>query len=598
MRPGRPVPARPTVAGVTALIRLGIDFGTSHTVAVLAVGDQPPRPLIFDGSPLLPSAVCVDQTGRLAVGRDALHLAQAHPERFEPYPKRCIDDGVVLLGQDEIAVQRLIGAVIGQVAFEAARVADAPVTEAVVTCPAAWAAARRAVLLAAVAPALPTARLELEPVAAAHRFASVAGGRIPVDAHALVYDLGAGTFDASVLRRTDTGFTVVASGGLADLGGLDVDAAIVSHLGAAVAEPDTTGWSRLLDPTTPTDRRAAGRLWDNVRTGKEMLARTATTTIHIPLIEADVPLGREELDEIVAPLLARTVDSAQAVLAGVGLGFGDLAAVFLTGGATRMPAVATAVHRAVGRPPVTIDQPELAVAEGSLAVPRQQTATPGAALAAADGVGTAAGGRRRLSRRRVVGAVGTGLILIVSAAAGAVGLIARGDGSPAANPSGTADPSLSAVAGEPSASPSPSYPPGVDPCLLGSWQRTGSERTGEFGGRKVVFVGGTGVVLTFDADGRSQAVFSPDPPGVAVADGVRWEESFDGRITSRYFADGSELLYSNSISEGTYKYTRNGRLDNDGPLVAGVSPETYRCTEDRLVQVGPFYTFEHVRVSP
>ncbi|MDG4766739.1 Hsp70 family protein [Solwaraspora sp. WMMD406] len=127
-----------------------------------------------------------------------------------------------------------------------------------------------------------------------------------------------------------------------------MDAAIVSHLGTAIAKRGPADWFRLVDPKTPTDRRAAGRLWENVRAGKEMLARTSTTTIHVPLIEADVPFGREELDQLAAPLLERTVDSARSVLADVELGGGDLAAVFLTGGATRMPAVATVVHRGTG----------------------------------------------------------------------------------------------------------------------------------------------------------------------------------------------------------------------------------------------------------
>ena len=77
---------------------LGVDLGTSHTVAMARWPDGRTRPLLFDGQPLLPSAVYLDTTGRLHVGRDALRLGQAEPGRFEPNPKRQIDHRTVLLG--------------------------------------------------------------------------------------------------------------------------------------------------------------------------------------------------------------------------------------------------------------------------------------------------------------------------------------------------------------------------------------------------------------------------------------------------------------------------------------------------------------------
>src|SRR2546421_12110634 len=108
---------------ITREPRLGVDFGTSNTVAVLAGPDGSTRPLLFDGSELLPSAVCAEpSTGALLTGRGATHGALAYPMGYEPNPKRCIDEAAVLLGGAEVAVVDLIGAVLARVVDEARRV--------------------------------------------------------------------------------------------------------------------------------------------------------------------------------------------------------------------------------------------------------------------------------------------------------------------------------------------------------------------------------------------------------------------------------------------------------------------------------------------
>ena len=347
-------------------VRLGVDFGTSSTVAVIAVDDRPPRPLLFDGSPLMPSAVCADSAGRMLVGRDAVQLAAASPAGFEPHPKRCVDEGTVLLAGQDVAVEAMFAAVFRRVSEQAARFGDRPITEVTVTHPAGWGAARKAVLRKA---APEGARLVAEPVAAAHFFVDVAGQRLPDGATALIYDLGAGTFDASIVRRVAVGdrpasFEVVASTGLTDAGGLDIDAAIVDSLRSTLADEQT--WQRLADGDDPAARRGRRQLWDNVREAKEVLSRLSTTLVHVPLFEVDVPLGREQLDQLAAPVLDRTVRASRDLIASVDE---RPVAVFLAGGASHMPAVATALHRALAIAPSIVDEPELAVAEGALRVP-------------------------------------------------------------------------------------------------------------------------------------------------------------------------------------------------------------------------------------
>ncbi|MER7274662.1 Hsp70 family protein [Dactylosporangium sp. NPDC000244] len=357
------------------MITLGVDFGTSSTVAVVGLDGGRAVPLLFGETPLLPSAVCFGPDGALIVGRDAVRAARSRPEAFEPHPKARIDDGQVLLGEREVPVPELIGAVLGRVRDEAVRVAGAGVDRLVLTHPAGWGAHRRQTLAEAAAVAgLPAPVLVAEPVAAAAYFVHVLGQAIPAGKCIVVYDFGAGTFDASVVRRNADGFEVLAAQGLPDTGGLDVDAAIVAHLGAVHGGRDPAAWGRLTSPSTPDDRRASRAFWDDVRTGKEELSRASSTTIFAPILDLDAVVGREQLDDLARPLLDRTVDATGLAVRNAGIGTEDVAAVFLVGGASRMSLAGTLLHRALGVAPMVIEQPELIVAGGTLHVPSPQPA--------------------------------------------------------------------------------------------------------------------------------------------------------------------------------------------------------------------------------
>ncbi|MEJ3742323.1 Hsp70 family protein [Actinomycetes bacterium KLBMP 9797] len=346
---------------------MGIDFGTSNTVAMLGWPDGRARSVLFDGAPILPSAVFADRPGELLVGRDAVNAALSYPERFEPYPKRRIDDGVLLLGDAAIPVTEAIAAVLRRVVTETQRVAGRWPSDVVMTYPASWGARRRASLLDGAARAgIHHPQLVPEPLAAAFHFAKLLGDHLPLDGHLLVYDFGAGTFDASVVRRTAGGFAVVASEGLVDQGGLDIDAAVVAHLGAVYGGRYPEAWQRLQQPGSPADRRHNRQLWDGVRTAKEALSRTSSALVHLPLLEQDAPITREQLDELARPIVDRTVAAARSALLDAGVDLRQLAGVVLVGGASRMPIAATQLHRVLGIAATVLEQPELVVAEGSL----------------------------------------------------------------------------------------------------------------------------------------------------------------------------------------------------------------------------------------
>ncbi|MFC5003834.1 Hsp70 family protein [Dactylosporangium cerinum] len=334
-------------------IRLGVDFGTSTTIAMLRRPDGRVQPLLFDGSPLLSSAVLLGPDGRLHTGRDAAHLARSAPERLEPNPKRRVDDTSVLLGDREIGVRELVAAVLQRVATEAARVAG-PVTAVTLTHPANWGAGRRAVLVeAARQVGFDDVDLVAEPVAAATYLAETRGAQLPLGACVVVYDLGAGTCDVTVLRRGAQGFEPVASDGLNDVGGLDVDATVVAFLQATYG----TLW------TGAATRR---QLWEDVRSAKEMLSRASGTVVMVPALGKEVPLGREQLEGLARPVLRQTVSMTRALLTEAAVPPSAIAGLFLVGGSSRIPLVATMLHESIGIAPIVAEQPELVVAEGAL----------------------------------------------------------------------------------------------------------------------------------------------------------------------------------------------------------------------------------------
>ncbi len=361
------------MTAVTDGFLLGVDLGTSHTVAMLRRPDGRTRPLLFDGRPLLPSAVYLDTTGRLHVGADAVRLGHAEPGRLEPHPKRHIDDDAVLLGDGvSVPVADLLAALLGAVAQEAVATAGF-LPPATVTYPASWGAPRRAVLVEALGRAGWPAETALmpEPVAAARYFAEVLRRPLPVGSSLAVFDFGAGTLDIAVVRHDALGaaYSVTASGGADDLGGLDLDSALVDHLGKSLAGAEPAVWQTLTEPVTLGQWRARRQFWEDVRGAKEMLSRSSFAPVPVPGVEHAVHLTRDELEATADPLVRRGVAEAAAVIAAAGLKPSDLAGLFLVGGSSRVPLVARLLHSELGIAPTALEQPELPVAEGATIAP-------------------------------------------------------------------------------------------------------------------------------------------------------------------------------------------------------------------------------------
>jgi len=280
-------------------VRLAVDLGTCHTVAVVQRAGQPPRPLLFDGSPLLASGVFAARDGVLHTGRDAERLSLVEPARFEPHPKRRVDDGEVLLGDAAVPTPALLGAVLRRVAHEAWQAGVDASDATVLTYPADWGQQRRAVLKEAARLAgIGNALLVDEPVAAGRYCVDVLNQQVPPGRSLVIFDFGGGTLDLAVVRREPAGLRVLATGGLDDLGGLDVDAALVGHLGQLIGVRDADLWRRLSSPKDTVDLRERGTFWTEVRGAKEMLSRGTSAPVQLPRTADALHVTREELERV------------------------------------------------------------------------------------------------------------------------------------------------------------------------------------------------------------------------------------------------------------------------------------------------------------
>ncbi|HEY3469991.1 MAG TPA: type VII secretion-associated protein [Amycolatopsis sp.] len=391
-------------------VRVAVDFGTSSTCVVASVNGREPQVVVIDGQPLMSSAVYAAADGTLFVGQEAERQAAVDPSRYEPNPKRRIDEGELLLGENVLRVTDVVHAVLGRAVAEARRLAgEAEIDLLVLTHPADWGAIRTRLLRQAAGGLAREVALVPEPVAAAVYHAATFApqdvtndrtvefsGR-PGDALA-VLDLGGGTVDVSVVRRLppDTardragrpqrgGFQVLATRGDPGFGGADIDQALLEHVGSLVSAADPDAWRQLVEGRELVDRRRRRVLRQDIRGAKETLSRHAYTDVPMPPPFADAHVTREDLERLIAAPLGRAVELTVAAIGDAGLRPKQLTAIFLVGGSSRIPMISRLVHERTGVVPTSLDQPETVVARGALRAvlvdPDRTGALPGEAMA-------------------------------------------------------------------------------------------------------------------------------------------------------------------------------------------------------------------------
>ncbi|GIJ57662.1 Hsp70 family protein [Virgisporangium aurantiacum] len=355
---------------------VGIDLGTSNTVAIVRWPDGRTRPVLFDGQPVLPSAVFLDQDGTLRVGRDAQRMAQLDPARYEPNPKRSIDDDALFLGDRELPIVDVLAAPLRAVA-RAVTDTVGHLPPAVITCPVAWGSARKGRLQQAASRAgWPPVTVVPEPIAAARYFTETLRRPIPPGSTLAIFDFGGGTLDVALVRNDGATFTVVGTGGAEDLGGLDIDAAIVAHLGQLLAVQHPQVWAQISQPTDELARRNRRMFWDDVRAAKEMLSRSNNAPIPVPGVSASLHLTRDELEQLATPLLRRATGELTRALRQANLTPAQLSGIFLVGGTSRVPLLSRILHAENNVAPTVLEQPELPVAEGAVAGGVAAASTP------------------------------------------------------------------------------------------------------------------------------------------------------------------------------------------------------------------------------
>jgi actin-like ATPase involved in cell morphogenesis len=344
--------------------RLGIDLGTTFTAAAVEQGGRAEVVQLGDHAPQIPSAVFVREDGALLVGEAAVRRGAVQPDRLEREFKRRLGDRIpYVLGGQEFTAEQLTARLLRTVVDEVERRYGGPPERLALTHPANWGAYRRSVLLEAVRLAGVGAVTTLtEPAAAAVYFAST--DRVEVGDAIAVYDLGGGTFDAAVLRKSPTEFELLGTpNGVEQLGGVDFDDKIFRYVLGSLGEVATA-----LDPDDPAVVAALVRLRRECTDAKEALSKDSETAVPVALPgvpPTSVHLTRVEFEDMIRPDVDQTVRCMARALETASLAPDDVLTVVLVGGSAQIPLITEALGHEFGRPVSPQPQPKLAVALGA-----------------------------------------------------------------------------------------------------------------------------------------------------------------------------------------------------------------------------------------
>ena len=342
---------------------IGIDLGTTNSCVAVMEGGEPVVIPNAEGARTTPSVVAFTKSGERLVGQVAKRQAVTNPDRTIISIKRDMGtDKRIAIDGKQYTPQDISAMILQKLKSDAEAYLGETVTQAVITVPAYFSdSQRQATKDAGRIAGLEVLRIINEPTAA-----SLAYGLDKEDSHKiLVYDLGGGTFDVSLLEIGDGVFEVLATNGDTHLGGDDFDDRIINYLAAEFKKENGIDLK--------ADRMAMQRLKEAAEKAKIELSGVMSTNINLPFITADatgpkhldITMTRAKFDELTRDLVDRTIAPMQNALRDAGMTANEVDRVILVGGSTRIPAVQEAVRKVTGKEPYRNINPDECVAVGA-----------------------------------------------------------------------------------------------------------------------------------------------------------------------------------------------------------------------------------------
>jgi molecular chaperone DnaK len=343
---------------------LGIDLGTTYTAAAVWRAGHAEIASLGSRSAAIPSVVLLRDDETILTGEIASRRGLTEPHRVaREFKRRLGDPTPILLGGVPYSAESLMARMLRAVVDEVSSREGGEPDRICVSHPANWGPYKidlmyQVIRLAGIEQPV---QLTTEPQAAAVFYAQQQ--RLEPGEVVAVYDLGGGTFDAAVLRKTPDGFELIGKPeGIERLGGIDFDAAIYAHVARSL-----DGALDDLDEDDPAVTAAVARLREECVQAKEALSADTDVTIPVllPELTTEVRLTRSELESMVRPVLHGPIEALRRAIRSAGIEAADLHSVLLVGGSSRIPLVAQMVGSELGRPVAVDAHPKHAVALGA-----------------------------------------------------------------------------------------------------------------------------------------------------------------------------------------------------------------------------------------
>lgn len=342
---------------------IGIDLGTTNSCVAVMEGGEPVVIPNAEGARTTPSVVAFKKDGERIVGQAAKRQAIANPQRTVISIKREMgSDYKVKIDDKQYTPQEISAMILQKLKADAEAYLGEPVHDAVITCPAYFTdAQRQATKDAGKIAGLNVKRIFNEPTAAALAYGVDKEG----DQKVMVFDLGGGTFDVSIIEMGDGVQEVLATAGNNRLGGDDFDQRVMDWMVSEFKKDNGIDLSN--------DKMAVQRLKEAAEKAKIELSGMTSTQINLPFITADatgpkhldMTLTRAKFDELTADLVAATEGPVKQAMSDAGLSFSDINKVLMVGGSSRIPAVQESIKKLSGKEPFKGINPDECVAVGA-----------------------------------------------------------------------------------------------------------------------------------------------------------------------------------------------------------------------------------------